>query len=56
MKHFTTREKRIISRIIDDAVFDTYVLTNAFYDVLLGKGVAFDSVNGLLQFGKSKKM
>lgn len=54
MKHFTTREKRIISRIIDDAVFDTYVLTNAFNDLLFGQGVAFDSSKGLLQFEKSK--
>lgn len=54
MKHFTQREQIIIHRIIEDAVSDTYVLTNAFNVVLNGRGVAFDTQKGFLQFEKSK--
>ena len=54
MKHFTKREQNIIRGIIDGAAQDTYVLTNVFNDVLFGRGVAFDSEKGFLQFDNSK--
>lgn len=54
MKHFTQKEKNIICGIIEGAAFDTYVLTNAFNEVLNGKGVAFDSEKGFLQYDPSK--
>ena len=54
MKHFTQREQIIIRRIIENAALDTYVLTNAFNDLLYGRGVAFDSQKGFLQFDPSK--
>ena len=54
MKHFTQREQNIIRGILSGAASDTYVLTNAFNDVLCGRGVAFNSETGLLQFDISK--
>lgn len=54
MKHFTEREQIVIRGIINGAAYDSYVLTNAFMDLLDGKGVAFDSQKGFLQFDNSK--
>ncbi len=54
MKHFTEREQIIIRGIINGAAYETYVLTNAFMDLLDGKGVAFDCQKGFLQFDSSK--
>lgn len=54
MKHFTQREQNIIRGILSGAAYDSYVLTNAFMDLLDGKGVAFDSQKGFLQFDNSK--
>jgi len=54
MKHFTQREQIVIRGIINGAAYDSYVLTNAFNDLLFGQGVAFDSPKGFLQFDNSK--
>ena len=54
MKHFTEREQIVIRGIINGAAYDSYVLTNAFMDLLDGKGDAFDSQKGFLQFDNSK--
>ena len=54
MKHFTQREKNIIIGIQQGTNFDSYVLTNAFADLLYDKGVAFDSLKGFLQYDGSK--
>ena len=54
MKHFTQREQDIIRGILDGPAHDTYVLANAFNDLLFRQGVAFDSQKGSLLFEESK--
>lgn len=55
MKHFTEREKRIINGILHGVAYDTYVLTNAFMDILDNHGIAFDSKTKCLLFDAERK-
>lgn len=50
MKHFTEREKRIINGILHGVTSDSYVLTNAFMDILDRQGIAFDCKSRCLLF------
>ena len=55
MKQFTEREKRIINSILHGVAYDSYVLTNAFMDILDGKGIAFNAQNRCLLFDQQRK-
>lgn len=54
MKHFTEREKRIINGILHGVTSDSYVLTNAFMDILDRKGISFDCQSRCLLFDKGR--
>ena len=54
MKHFTEREKRIINGILHGVTSDSYVLTNAFMDILDRKGISFDCQSRCLLFDKER--
>lgn len=55
MKQFTEREKRIINGILHGVASDSYILTNAFMDILDNKGIAFESKTRCLLFDSERK-